>query len=173
MPEIIKTYKQNVPAARFIGKKYGDGDRVNGFFGAKWEEWFQNGWFAVLEKLDGVGAFYEDADAYIGLMRSKDGEPFEYWIGMFTPVGTAVPEGFESVDFPESVLGVTWVKGPEWSVYMQEDACAQKLTAGGGKIKNDEKGATWFFERYGCPRFTTPDEEGNVILDFSFYMEKA
>ena len=28
MAEIIKTYQQNVGAMRFIGKKYGDNDRV-------------------------------------------------------------------------------------------------------------------------------------------------
>ena len=24
----------------------------------------------------------------------------------------------------------------------------------------------WCFERYQCPRFTAPDENGNVILDY-------
>lgn len=35
MYEIVKTYKQAIPAMRFIGMKYGDADRVNGGFGAK------------------------------------------------------------------------------------------------------------------------------------------
>ena len=35
MVEIIKTYRQSVGAMRFIGKKYGDGDRVDGNFGCK------------------------------------------------------------------------------------------------------------------------------------------
>jgi|GEM_PF-4064730 len=29
MAEIIKTYRESVGATRFIGKKYGDADRVN------------------------------------------------------------------------------------------------------------------------------------------------
>jgi len=37
------------------------------------------------------------------LMRCKDGEPFEYWIGMFMPANTVVPEGFAYVDFPQSL----------------------------------------------------------------------
>lgn len=41
MAEVIKTYKQSMPATRFIGKKYGDEDRVNGFFSAKWGDWHQ------------------------------------------------------------------------------------------------------------------------------------
>ena len=56
--EIVKTYRQSIPATRFIGKKYGDEDRVNGGFGQQWGEWFQNGWFDVLEEAAG------GADAY-------------------------------------------------------------------------------------------------------------
>ncbi|MCL2665435.1 MAG: hypothetical protein FWE82_07475 [Defluviitaleaceae bacterium] len=71
MAEIIKTYRQSIPAMRFIGKKYEDGDRVNGSFGAKWGEWFANGWFGEIERqIDGdMKNIYEDGDAYIGLMR--------------------------------------------------------------------------------------------------------
>ena len=47
---IVKVYRESLPNVRFIGKKYGDNDRVDGSFGAKWGEWFQNGWFNILEK---------------------------------------------------------------------------------------------------------------------------
>lgn len=36
MAEIIKVFKENVPAMRFIGKKYSG-------FGPMWGEWFANG----------------------------------------------------------------------------------------------------------------------------------
>lgn len=172
MAEIIKTYRQSVPAMRFIGKKYGDEDRVDGGFAAKWGQWFQNNWFAELEKLtpSGGGQLYEDADAYIGLMRWKEQDPFTYWIGMFMPENTSVPEGFTAIDIQESQLGVCWVYGKGGEVYFQEDACALKLREAGYTIKRDEEGATWCFERYGCPRFTTPDEKGNVILDICIYI---
>jgi len=171
--EITKVYSQTVPAMRFIGKKYTDNDRIDGNFSAKWDEWFKNDWFAVIEKcintrLDEV---YQDGDAYIGLMRWKKGEPFEYWIGIFTPENTQVPEGFEHVDFPKSKLGVCWVYGKDGDVYCKEDKCAEKLGEEGYKIIPDEKGAYWFFERYCCPRFTTPDEQGNIVLDICHYIE--
>ena len=71
--EIVKTYRQSIPATRFIGKKYGDEDRVNGGFGQQWGEWFQNGWFDVLEEAAGgaeaLRALYEDGGATVGLMR--------------------------------------------------------------------------------------------------------
>jgi hypothetical protein len=40
--EIIKVYKQDVPSLRFIGKRYGDKDRVNRTFGKYWGDWHQN-----------------------------------------------------------------------------------------------------------------------------------
>ena len=36
--KIIRTFKEQLPSVRFVGKCYSDGDRVNGNFGAKWRE---------------------------------------------------------------------------------------------------------------------------------------
>ena len=167
MPEIINAYKQSMGATRFIGKKYGDDDRVNGMFGAKWGEWFEKGWFGAIEKQHSgsLKEICEDGDAYIGLMRENHGE-VEYWIGMFMPENTAVPEGFAHIDFQKSALGVCWVYGKEAEVYCQEGECMQRLAAEGFEFVAD-----WCFERYACPRFTTPDEKGNIILDICFFME--
>ena len=171
MPEIVKTYRQHIPPLRFVGLRYGDGDRVDGGFGAQWGEWFANGRFEVLEKTCGsLKNVYEDGDAYIGLMRWKDGEPFEYWVGIFFPENAPVPEGYASVDFPASDLGVCWLRGKEGEVYCQEEACANRLQQEGMTVVPDERGAFWFFERYGCPRFTTPDAEGNIILDICHFV---
>jgi hypothetical protein len=170
MYEITKAYVQNIPASRFIGIQYGDGDRMNGGFGCKWGEWFENDRFNKIESLlsEDFKNSYEDAGAYIGLMRHKEGEPFQYWIGMFLPVGSEVPEGYGYVDMAEAKLGVCWLQGPEGELYCKEDKCADRLSQEGHEIVNDEAGACWFFERYGCPRFTTPDEQGRVILDICF-----
>jgi hypothetical protein len=51
MAQIIKAYSQEVPAFRFIGRKYTNKDRVNGNYSAKWGEWFQNGWFDQVDKM--------------------------------------------------------------------------------------------------------------------------
>lgn len=175
MAEIIKIYRQNVPAMRFIGKKYGDSDRQNGNFSAKWGEWHTNGWFDRLEQATGgstaLRALYEDGDAYVGLMRRKTGDPFQYWIGIFTPSATTVPEGFDYLDFPEAVLGVAWVYGKESEIYGREQDCLFELGRNGHEAIKDSEGAWWFMERYVCPRFTTPDEAGNVVLDVCFYVK--
>ena len=40
-----------------------------------------------------------------------------------------------------------------------------------GKGYADKDGVQWCFERYVCPRFTDPDEQGNVILDMCYYVK--
>ena len=172
MAELIKVYTQEVPALRFIGKQYSDSDRVDGGFGKQWGAFFANNWMGMLEKLvPDVKSMYEDSGAYIGLMRWKEGESFQYWIGMFMPPDTVAPEGFGQVDFAPATLGVGWLQGPESNLYGQEEKTAKGLEEAGHKIADDGNGAYWFFERYSTPRFTTPDEKGNVILDICHYIK--
>jgi hypothetical protein len=172
MAEVIKIYKESVPAMRFIGKKYLEKDRENGGFGKKWDEWFSNGWFEELEKSIDAIVNYANSEAYVGLMRWKENEEFEYWIGIFCSTDSKVPNGYSFVDFEEADLGVTWLYGKKNDVFGKEEMCAEKLKDSGYKIIPDIQGAYWFFERYVCPRFTTPDEKGNIILDICQYIEK-
>lgn len=103
-------------------------------------------------------------------MRQQDA--FEYWIGMFFPEATPVPDGFMYVDIPSGNVGTCWIYGHESSgeFYGHEayKLCASKIEEAGWKIAEE----SWFFERYNCPRFTSPDEKGNVILDFCFYLKE-
>lgn len=164
--EIIKTYTQSVPAFRFIGRVYHEDDRVDGSFAAHWGKAFETGLFADLEKI--AVPFYEDADAYVGLMRHKEGEPFLYAIGMLTAADTPVPDGYEAIDFPASEFGVCWLYGKEPELYGKEALVMQKLAEQGLSLWLDHEGACWAMERYTCPRFTTPDEQGNIIIDLAF-----
>ncbi|HHY23601.1 MAG TPA: GyrI-like domain-containing protein [Clostridiaceae bacterium] len=166
MAEIVKCYKEHLPALRLIGKRYTDSDRIGGSFGAKWGEWFQNGWFAEVEKL---GPLPENGDAYLGVMRCINGN-FEYWIGMFFPTGTTVPEGYAYTDIPEGDIGTCYIYGHEDTGELYgldaHNACMDEIAKAGWKLQQDP----WFFERYNCPRFTTPDEHGKVILDYCVYL---
>ncbi len=170
--EIIKVYKEHLPSLRFIGKCYTNADRIGGF-GHKWGEWFQNGWFDTLEKL---GELKEVENGYIGLMRynvASCEDSFEYWIGMFFPVNTTVPEGYGYIDLDESDLAVCWIKGKEDDgLYAMHDACIDKYKENGmDSFKVDNKNYLCFFERYNCPRFTSPDENGDIILDYGMYIK--
>lgn len=169
MAEIIKVVREQLPALRFIGKRYTERDRVNGGFGHKWDEWFQNRWFAQLEGLPGVPGI---EGGYLGFMRCFP--DFEYWIGMFLPAGTAVPEGYESVDLEPGDVGVCWIKGraDDGSIYGMHESCVKALQENGmGDFRKAEDGRAYYFERYNGPRFGDRDEQGNVILDYGIYLK--
>ena len=137
MTEIIKIYRQNVDSLKFIGKKYDNADRTNGTFKIKlkWDEWFENRRFKIIEnKISGnPDDTCEDGSAYIGLTRNEPGTSFQYWIGMFAPNNTEIPEGFDCIDFPKSELGVCWVYGKEEHIFLMNegidiiDQCNEKL----------------------------------------------
>ena len=48
-------------------------------------------------------------------------------------------------------IGKKYTQGPNWGEWWEND---------------------WCFERYNCPRFTSPDNNGNIILDYGISIEK-
>lgn len=164
--EIVKVYREHYPALRLIGKRYINNDKVSGGFGAKWDEWFKNDWFSPLERL---GPIPESEKAYLGVMRWANA--FEYWIGMFFPAGTPVPGGYGSADIAEGDVAICWAygKGSSGEFYGSDiyHRCMGQITRRGWEPQEYH----WFFEKFNCPRFTTPDEKGNVILDYCIYIE--
>ena len=56
MAEITKTYVEDFPAARFVGKRYSKADGDNGGYGHIWGQWLQESWFGPLEALGDTGA---------------------------------------------------------------------------------------------------------------------
>jgi len=168
--EIVKMYREQMPELRLIGKQYGDQDRdANGSFGPKWDEWNANDWFAPLF---GSAAAIADGDATLGCMRFKDGT-IEYWIGLFCPAGTAVPEGYSHVDLDAGEIATCWIRGSmENGEIFGMDPCAkctEAIEKEGWKTASDG----WFYERYADARFMVGDSEGLVILDYCFYLESA
>ena len=160
MPKIIKVQKKHMPSVRFIGKPYSHEDGINGY-GHRWGEWFQHGWFDQLETLGKVEGI---EDGYIGFIHCSN-----YWIGMFVPLGTEVPDGFSHFDIPAGDVGVCWIHGnsDDGSIYNMHTQCRDALRENG--MSNFKEDAA-FFERYVCPRFTDPDENGDVILDYAVYL---
>jgi len=160
--KITKVYTEPFPASRFIGKRYTNEDRIDGLFSVHWGEWFQQGWFDLIDtgSNDPIGLMWEgdDFDA-----------TFQYWIGYFMPANTVVPEGFAHVDFPAGNLGVCWVHGKESDIYCQEGKGLEKLQKE-GLVLNAEL-CNWCFERYACGRFDAPDKKGKAILDICFWVK--
>jgi len=153
LPTIIKTYKQDISAMRFIGKKYESGASAwNDFDGE------------LLKVKLGIKHkdVNEDGDSIIGLMSHRAG--FEYWLGFFMPEGTAVPEGFEYEDFPEAVVGTAWVYLCEEGDGI-EPMAFEKLQTDGFEPIDD-----WWFERYHPMRSST-DKNGYAILDLCWFLK--
>lgn len=79
-----------------------------------------------------------------------------------------MPQGYEAVEIPAGDLGVCFLYGKDSSPDLfgmdAHKACVAAW---------QERGWTpsgWFLERYNCPRYTVPDEKGNVILDYCAYL---
>lgn len=170
MSEIKRVYTQSLPAMKFVGRRYGENDRENGTFANKWEEWFANDLFSPLAQLGGEEEPFEDCNAYYGLCRCKEGEPFEYWIGVFLPLDAPVPAGYDSLDFNAGEIAVFWICGKAPDIYFH--CCMERMDQEGFAWTADRDGVKWCFERYVHPRFTVPDSEGNVTLDMCYYIEQ-
>ena len=79
---------------------------------------------------------WENNGGYVGLEHRCENAPFEYRIGMFSPAGTPIPEGFDFVDFPAASLGICWIYGKENDVHNTSKcmAAVQKKGLRFGKI---------------------------------------
>ncbi|MBP3453758.1 MAG: GyrI-like domain-containing protein [Clostridia bacterium] len=154
--KIVDIQQEMWPGCVLIGKR-----------GTNWGEWWSNGWFEPLEQQP---VLTENGDAYVGAVRIVDGAP-ERWIGMFFPEGTAVPEGYEAVAIPARKYAVCYLQAKEGSgdLYTMEthQACLDALAERGYTRSEGD----WCFERCNCPRYTTPDENGNVVLDYGIAIE--
>ncbi len=152
--QILEVKKESCPAARLIGKKY---EGV-----PNWDEWWNNNWF---EKLEVNPCLPFNGDAYIGAVHIVNGMP-ERWIGMLFPPDTEAPDGFESIDIEPLDYAVCYLSDKENSgEFFSMDThnmCLEKLK----ELHMERKEDDWCFERCNCPRFTTPDENGHVILDY-------
>ena len=162
--DIVQINRESTPAVRFIGKRYPAGAN----FGAAWGQWWGNGWFEALDKLPGRAELNQDS--YCGAKRIVGGE-LEYWIGMFFDLSTEAPEGYESVDISPLSFAVCWIRdregNPDLTSFETHNRCLEAMAHQGFVRKEDD----WCFERYQCPRYTTPDEEGRVILDYGIAVE--
>ena len=158
MVTILDTFLEHYTQLKLVGKRYTDADRdSSGTFGEKWGLWHRNGWFSQLEK-----SGTSPDGSYVGAMRITE-QGFEYWIGMLL-TQEETPQGFDAVNIPAENLAVCYLYGKDGSadIFGMEahEACVSAW---------EEKGwlpSGWYFERYNCPRYTSPDKKGNVILDY-------
>jgi len=167
---IKNVYKQELPALRFIGKKCLETSDPPNILKLL-DNWQLNRWFDNIEKQSGIDykTFFEGGNAYINLARKKDGPLkgdgiFEHWMGMFTPEGMEIPQGYEMIDFPKMTIGVCSVYGKRDEIVNYENECRNKLTEEGFAPEN----APWYFRRFNWREFYTEDAYGKRLLDYCY-----
>jgi hypothetical protein len=150
---------------------------VDGTFGYYWHQSMDEGWFDIIEAAAGgresLQSLYEDGTAVLGFMRYKEGAPFEYWIGMFTPPHTPVPEGFGSLELGAADYGICWYFGTDNEIFGKEHLAMERLQAEGMELQTDAQGYLNFFERYSMDRFVEQDEQKNKILDIGVMVKRT
>ncbi len=162
---IIKTYKQEIPALRFIGKKYTETEFSEKSVLNSLDDWCFKKMFDAILETSHEGLDFGGANSYIGLMKNADGKVSEYWIGMFMPQGTAVPQVYEMIDFPSSTLAVCGVYGKRDAIINYDSECRKKLTEEGIQLKNEG----WFFQRFNWRDFFKEDKFGKRVLEYCYY----
>lgn len=158
--EILRCETEMLPECKLIGKCFTDADSdEHGGFGGKWQQWFQEQSCTPLVPLRVNPA----GDDIIGFMRMEPGG-FAYWIGHFCRPDAVTPSGYAALPLPAAKVAVVYLRGAQGdpAIFGMHDACVEYLAGHGFTLA----AAPFFFERYVCPRFTTPDAEGRVILDY-------
>lgn len=157
---IQKIKRETCPAARFIGKKYSGP--------ADWGEWWANGWFDTLENMPGLLPINDGG--YSEAIHTANGTT-EHWLGMFFSADVDTPAGFESVDMPAIDYAVCYLYGNpdngELFGHTAHEQCLEALKEQGISHREGD----WCFQRCNCPRFTEPDELGNVVLDYAISID--
>lgn len=130
---------------------------------AQWEKCFADGTFDTLNK-------YTDAlfsPDYIGAMMDWDrGDgAFTSVIGVLMhTLPEPLPEGFTAHPIAPSTLAIGWIRGKYTA-----DVCGvahQETEKALREAGYADDGMTWCMEVYNYPRFTTPDEHGEITLDY-------
>jgi len=127
---------------------------------ALWDRCFADGTFEVLE---GLKEYHLGGD-YVGWIGEWGPEGFVYICGMLMQPEVPVPEGFSLRELPPGKVAVAWIKGQRAEVLLQAHALAEEALLNQGY--EYDPAACWSMEVYNCPRWTNPDEHGELILDY-------
>jgi predicted transcriptional regulator YdeE len=165
MAELVSFEIKKLPKVLLIGKQI----RLNteSFMKGEnpipefWDEVFAHKYFEQLEAQ--TDKIYDGS--YVGVMLDwmrGDGE-FSYVIGMLMMEDATVPDGFVAYPLGDQDVAVGWIKGEYGDVIGN----AHRLTEEALKLHGrNNLNMNWFMELYNCPRYTNPDENGHIILDY-------
>jgi hypothetical protein len=162
---IIKCERVSHPPVRFIGKKF------PGY--PNWGEAWEHGWFDAIEQAGAPAAINDSS--YCVLTGFAPGG-IECYLGQFFPSGTPVPDGFDHAYLPEMTAALFFIKGQQGECYehvfgeKRSELLAEMERCGMAPPPSEPPPRWASFERDNCPRWTDPDADGNVILDYAIYL---
>ncbi len=166
MAELIKFEVKELPKLCVIGKelRYNMEELMKGNnpIGPFWTKCFADNIFAELEKQE---QFIFDK-AYVGFMSEWDNSDgnSSYICGIMFKEGAVVPDGFVMKEIQPTKAAVSWIRGKDTAdVCIGAHEMTEKAISENGQ---SSEGLTWCMELYNCPRFTNPDENGEIILDY-------
>jgi hypothetical protein len=147
-----------VPSSRFIGKRY------DGY--PNWGDAWENGWFDAIEA---AGEQSPVNDGSYCVLYGRDGT---HWLGEFMKPGTPAPEGLDVVDLPERKAVMFFIKGQQGDCYTTayDTEAMYNIITDMEIPRPDESREFRAFERDNCPRWTDPDEDGNLTLDWAIML---
>ena len=166
MGKLVKFDIRDMPDILLVGKdiRHSMAEQMKGNnpLPGFWDKCFTEDVFKALE----AQANYVFDDAYVGVMAdwaTGDG-CFSYIVGMLMKPGAQVPSGYICRELKAEKVGIGWIQGKDVS-----DVCSNAHELTEQRLKSDGHSCAnmaWCMELYNCPRFTTPDENGEIILDY-------
>jgi hypothetical protein len=166
MAKIIKFEVVDLPKIYLVGKEIRhnieDFTKGNSRIPAFWDKCLADGTFSVLEKQQN----HRYEPAYVGACIDWDTGygTFSYICGMLFKEGVTVPDGYAIREIGGEKIGVCWIKGKDAAdVTSSAHELTMQAIRNAGLCPNQMK---WSMQLFTNPRFSTPDEKGEVILDY-------
>ncbi len=164
MAELIKFEFRDLPKLYVIGKEIKvkvSETMMNNPIPKFWDDCLNDCIFSGIDY--NKESVYENS--LVGFMSDVSGDGFTYTCGVpLTHNASTVPEGYTVKEIHPAKVAVGYVKGKDVA-----DVCMQAHQFTVDKIKSEGYKAdmySWCMELYNDPRFTQPDPDGNVILDY-------
>ncbi len=164
MAELIKFEFRNLPKIYVVGKE----------IKVKVSEVMMNNPIPKFWKSCMEDCFFNDIDfnketvyenSLVGFMSEINGDGFSYICGVpLTHNEFTAPDDYTIKETEPMNVAVGYVKGKDVAdVYMQaHQFTIEEIKARGYKTDMN----SWCMELYNNPRFTQPDQEGNIIMDY-------
>ncbi len=173
MPTVVHWEVKDLPQLQVVGK----GMRVQ-FRAVQgpenplpefWDQCFADG---TMSTLDAMTDHHLDS-SYVGWMGEWDDESqeFLYIVGMLLDADAPVPRGFDLRVIEPCQVFISWVHGPESRIFSSAHTLSAKMLNEQGYVYDETAG--WSMELYNCPRFTDPDANGELILDYYLPCRRA